>query len=111
MICLTKLFQQKRRRIGYILAFSDPTISKRDSSELVGIISNQRKTLDLLKQEKMLVKQQVNMGRLNSDQYLRIKSSELKASNEYFVYIQEFYLLIFKYRYLALYDILRDKDL
>ena len=33
MICLTKLFQQKRRRIGYILAFSDPTISKRDSSE------------------------------------------------------------------------------
>ncbi len=51
------------------------------------------------------------MGRLNSDQYLRIKSSELKASNEYFVYIQEFYLLIFKYRYLALYDILRDKDL
>lgn len=64
-----------------------------------------------LKQEKMLVKQQVNMGRLNSDQYLRIKSSELKASNEYFVYIQEFYLLIFKYRYLALYDILRDKDL
>lgn len=80
-------------------------------SQLVGIISNQRKTLDLLKQEKMLVKQQVNMGRLNSDQYLRIKSSELKASNEYFVYIQEFYLLIFKYRYLALYDILRDKDL
>ena len=34
MICLTKLFQQKRRRIGYILAFSDPTISKRDSSDL-----------------------------------------------------------------------------
>ena len=34
MICLTKLFQQKRRRIGYILAFSDPTISKRDSSGL-----------------------------------------------------------------------------
>ena len=33
MICLTKLFQQKRRRIGYILAFSDPTISKRDSSD------------------------------------------------------------------------------
>ena len=32
MICLTKLFQQKRRRIGYILAFSAPTISKRDSS-------------------------------------------------------------------------------
>ena len=35
MICLTKLFQQKRRRIGYILAFSDPTISKRDSSEII----------------------------------------------------------------------------
>ena len=33
MICLTKLFQQKRRRIGYILAFSAPTISKRDSSD------------------------------------------------------------------------------
>ena len=33
MICLTKLFQQKRRRIGYILAFSGPMISKRDSSE------------------------------------------------------------------------------
>lgn len=80
-------------------------------SQLVGIISNQRKTLDLLKQEKMLVKQQVNMGRLNSDQYLRIKSSELKANNEYFAYIQEFYLLVFKYRYLALYDILRDKNL
>ena len=80
-------------------------------SQLVGIISNQRKTLDLLKQEKMLVKQQVNMGRLNSDQYLRIKSSELKANNEYFAYIQEFYLLVFKYRYLALYDILKDKNL
>ena len=35
MICLTKLFQQKRRRIGYILAFSAPTISKRDSSEVI----------------------------------------------------------------------------
>lgn len=80
-------------------------------SQLAGIISNQRKTLDLLKQEKMLVKQQVNIGRINSDQYLRIKSSELKANNEYFAYIQEFYLLVFKYRYLALYDILRDKDL
>ena len=37
MICLTKLFQQKRRRIGYILAFSAPTISKRDSSEFVSL--------------------------------------------------------------------------
>ena len=34
MICLTKLFQQKRRKIGYILAFSAPTISKRDSSDI-----------------------------------------------------------------------------
>ena len=34
MNCLTKLFQQKRRRNGYILAFSGPMISKRDSSEL-----------------------------------------------------------------------------
>ena len=33
MNCLTKLFQQKRRRIGYIQAFSGPMISKRDSSE------------------------------------------------------------------------------
>jgi len=33
MNCLTKLFQQKRRRIGYILAFSGPMISKRDSSD------------------------------------------------------------------------------
>ena len=32
MNCLTKLFQQKRRRIGYIQAFSGPMISKRDSS-------------------------------------------------------------------------------
>ena len=31
---LTKLFQQKRRRIGYILAFSGPMISKRDSSDI-----------------------------------------------------------------------------
>ena len=38
MICLTKLFQQKRRRIGYILAFSAPTISKRDSSEIINIM-------------------------------------------------------------------------
>ena len=35
MNCLTKLFQQKRRRNGYILAFSGPMISKRDSSENV----------------------------------------------------------------------------
>ena len=34
MNCLTKLFQQKRRRIGYIQAFSGPMISKRDSSEM-----------------------------------------------------------------------------
>ena len=33
MNCLTKLFQQKRRRIGYIQAFSGPMISKRDSSD------------------------------------------------------------------------------
>ena len=35
MNCLTKLFQQKRRRIGYILAFSGPMISKRDSSVIL----------------------------------------------------------------------------
>ena len=34
MNCLTKLFQQKRRRIGYIQAFSGPMISKRDSSDV-----------------------------------------------------------------------------
>ena len=34
MNCLTKLFQQKRRRIGYIQAFSGPMISKRDSSDI-----------------------------------------------------------------------------
>ena len=44
MICLTKLFQQKRRRIGYILAFSDPTISKRDSSD-IKYIGKQRKSV------------------------------------------------------------------
>ena len=32
---LTKLFQQKRRRIGYILAFSVPMISKRDSIDII----------------------------------------------------------------------------
>jgi hypothetical protein len=40
MNCLTKLFQQKRRRIGYIQAFSGPMISKRDSS--VQIYKNNR---------------------------------------------------------------------
>ena len=39
MNCLTKLFQQKRRRIGYILAFSGPMISKRDSSDMQYYIS------------------------------------------------------------------------
>ena len=34
MNCLTKLFQQKRRRIGYIQAFSGPMISKRGSSDI-----------------------------------------------------------------------------
>ena len=37
MNCLTKLFQQKRRRIGYIQAFSGPMISKRDSSDFIFI--------------------------------------------------------------------------
>ena len=46
MNCLTKLFQQKRRRIGYILAFSGPMISKRDSSDkleefLIDLIKNE----------------------------------------------------------------------
>lgn len=80
-------------------------------SQLVDMISNQRKVLDLLKQEKILTKQQVNMGRINADQYLRIKSAELKANIEYLVYIQEFYLLVYKYRYLALYDIIQDREI
>ena len=42
MICLTKLFQQKRRRIGYILAFSAPKISKRDSSDYITIINKKK---------------------------------------------------------------------
>ena len=37
MNCLTKLFQQKRRRIGYIQAFSGPMISKRDSSDQISL--------------------------------------------------------------------------
>ena len=40
MNCLTKLFQQKRRRIGYILAFSGPMISKRDSSVLAYLLKH-----------------------------------------------------------------------
>ena len=46
MNCLTKLFQQKRRRIGYILAFSGPMISKRDSSDK-SILNNGEYTLKL----------------------------------------------------------------
>ena len=42
---LTKLFQQKRRRIGYILAFSGPMISKRDSSDKNMNKSNPRTVL------------------------------------------------------------------
>lgn len=30
---LTQLFRKKRRKIGYIVTFSDPTISKRNSCE------------------------------------------------------------------------------
>ena len=67
MNCLTKLFQQKRRRIGYILAFSGPMISKRDSSEKMKLFFYRKFIRFVIKHFTIVINNTIQM---NGGQYI-----------------------------------------
>ena len=73
---------------------------------LASAIKNYSRIINLLYEELDMIKMQVDQGRLNFEQYIRLKASLEQINTEYYSFIKEYYLLVYKYRYVALYDVL-----
>lgn len=70
-----------------------------------------RYTLKLLSMQMSNVKTRVDYGRINVEQYIRIKSQYSQTYLSYLSLIKSYYAYIYKYRYYALYDIEQNKIL
>ena len=78
---------------------------------IIEAINNYKNTLGLIDNQMKLIKYKIDGDRLNVEQYLRVKSEKMKAFVNYYELIKEYYMYIFKYRSLALYDLRSNKSL
>ena len=67
-------------------------------------------TLKLIKQQIAIIELKIEKGRLDIEQYLRIKTEYTKCFVEYYHMLSKYYSYIYKYRSLALYDISTNKE-
>ena len=74
-------------------------------------INNYRETLNLLTMQMENVKLGMNYGRINMEQYIRLKSQYSQSYMTYLTLIKSYYIYIYKYRYLALFDIESNEEL
>ena len=74
-------------------------------------INNYRETLNLLTMQMENVKLRMNYGRINMEQYIRLKSQYSQSYMTYLTLIKSYYIYIYKYRYLALFDIESNEEL
>lgn len=74
-------------------------------------INNYRETLNLLTMQMENVKLSMDYGRFNIEQYIRLKSQYSQSYMTYLTLIKSYYIYIYKYRYLALFDIESNEEL
>lgn len=66
--------------------------------------------MKLIKQQIAIIELKIEKGRLDIEQYLRIKTEYTKCFVEYYHMLSKYYSYIYKYRSLALYDISTNKE-
>ncbi len=72
---------------------------------MIESINAYRHTLKLLIKQMSNMKTRVDLGRINVEQYIRIKSQYSQTYLSYLSLIKSYYTYVYKYRYYALYDI------
>lgn len=82
-----------------------------DINIIIKSINNYRETLRLLTTQIDNVKLSMDYGRINMEQYIRLKSQYSQAYITYLTLIKSYYIYIYKYRYLALFDIESNEEL
>ena len=78
---------------------------------IIESINNYRETLRLLTTQMANVKLAMDYGRINMEQYIRLKSQYSQSYMTYLTLIKSYYICIYKYRYLALFDIESNEEL
>lgn len=78
---------------------------------IIESINNYRETLRLLNVQMANVKLAMDYGRINMEQYIRLKSQYSQSYVTYLTLIKSYYICIYKYRYLALFDIESNEEL
>ena len=78
---------------------------------IIESINNYRATLRLLNTQMTNVKLAMDYGRINMEQYIRLKSQYSQSYMTYLALIMSYYICIYKYRYLALFDIESNEEL
>ena len=78
---------------------------------IIESINNYRETLNLLTTQMDNVRLSMDYGRINMEQYIRLKSQYSQSYMTYLTLIKSYYIYIYKYRYLALFDIESDEEL
>ena len=76
-----------------------------DINTTINAINSYRSTLNLMRRQLENVKLQLDYGRINVEQYVRLKNQYNQAVINYITQIRKYYIYIYKYRYLSLYDI------
>lgn len=77
---------------------------------IIESINNYRATLRLLNTQMTNVKLAMDYGRINMEQYIRLKSQYSQSYVTYLTLIKSYYICIYKYRYLALFDIESNEE-
>lgn len=78
---------------------------------IIESINNHRETLSLLNKQMVNVKLGMDYGRINMERYIRLKSQYSQSYMTYLTLIKSYYIYIYKYRYLALFDIESNEEL
>ena len=79
-----------------------------DINTTVNSINSYGATLHLMKKQLENVKLRLDYGRINVEQYVRLKNQYNQTVISYISQIRKYYIYIYKYRYLSLYDIESD---
>ena len=82
-----------------------------DINTVVNSINNYRATIHLIVRQLENVKLRLDFGRINVEQYVRLKNQYNQMVVSYITLIQKYYTYVYKYRYLSLYDIESDTDI
>lgn len=76
-----------------------------DFNTTVNAINSYGSTLNLMRKQVENVKLRLDYGRINVEQYVRLKNQYNQTVINYITQIRKYYIYIYKYRYLSLYDI------